>query len=529
MPRLAYLDLFSGIGGWALGAYMAGVTVDCHFASEINPHAKVLYKSRFPDSVQLGDITKIDPAKLLAYCGDTEWVVSASFPCQRVSAAGLRTGIREADKVSSGLWFEAARVVKVLRPRVFLIENVGDLALRGLDAVIGTLEELGYDAEWRIISAFDMGAPHLRERLWVMAWPRGEWRDGHCGPLSFKAQRSRHPCGRSSMELAEVGYRDRFHIGKARDRGVFGDGGLPLGSKMPRGGCLDGGDVFGIPAYIAGLHVEEVGLGKPVADSCCASRPGGVGSSAGVVLKNGGLQAGQIGGLGAEHGGLAQGVVQDGAEILDDSLLHFGGGTDPLHGGCVRQGRGAEVGGISSVAPKQPGSLPRSLPGEGGSVGKKVLEDSDGVVGRNGVTGGAGLSGNAVPAFIRESGATGLAGSGDGYPSMANPDTVGWKCARCGDVQEESQPGGGNLGRSQPHILEGCWDVKPGFFSVVDGVPFWVGCDGQPVAFPVIAKAVTPADVRHQLAGYGNAVLPAITWALWRRAGGIYPKLLEEM
>ena len=470
MPKLAYLDLFSGIGGWALGAYMAGVTVDSHFASEIDPNAKTLYKLRFPGSVQLGDITKIDPAKLLAYCRDTEWVVSSSFPCQSISSAGLRTGVREEDKVSSGLWFEAVRIVKVLKPKIFLIENVGDLALRGLDAVVGTLGELGYDAEWRIISAFDMGAPHLRERLWIMAWPRAAWGGGYCGPLSFKAQRSRYPCGRSSMELAEVGYRDRFYIGMTRDRSVFGDNGRPLGSKMPKGGCLEGGSVFGIPSYIAGLRVEEAGLGKPMADPCSASRRANAGTPAKMVSEGVGLQVAKAGGAGTEHRVPAQGVLQD---------------------------------------------------------GKKVLDDPAGVV-EGGIAGGSGSPGKLDATFNGEPGADGATGPGVGSPPMADPDTVGRPCAGCGQVQKDPHPGGRNLGRSQPHILEGCWDVKPGLFSVVDGVPFWVGCDGQPVAFPVIAKAVTPKDVRHQLAGYGNAVLPAITWALWRRACSVYPRLLEE-
>ena len=465
MPKLAYLDLFSGIGGWALGAHMAGVSVDYHFASEINPHAKTLYKMRFPGSVQLGDITKLDPAKLLAYCKDTAWVVSGSFPCQSVSGAGLRTGLREDDKVSSGLWFEAVRVVKALRPELFLVENVGDLALRGLDTVIGTLGELGYDAEWRIISAFDMGAPHLRERLWLLAWPQGSWQGGNCGPLSFKARRFRYPCGRSRMELAGTGYRDRFHIGKARDRNVFGDDGRPAGSKMPRGGCLESGNVFGIPAYAAGLYVEDAGLGKPMADPCEASGPRGLGSPAGVVFEDGGLQTGKAGGAGAEHRVLAQGVVQDGAKVLENPHCESRGGV------FCGSGRGP---------PERDAGKPATVP--------------------------------KCP--------------GHGPAAMADPDKGRRQCSRCAEMQKEPQPGGDNLGRSQPHILEGCWDVKPGLFSVVDGVPFWVGCDGKPVAFPVIAKKVTPKDVRHQLGGYGNAVVPAITWALWRRACSVYPGLL---
>lgn len=168
-----FLDLFSGIGGFALGAYWAGLRFDNHFYSEIDEYAIRVYQQRFPDAVGLGDITKIDGAKL----PHGEWIISGGFPCQDISVAGKGAGL--AGK-RSGLWFEYARLIGELRPRYAIMENVGALTFRGLDAVLGSLAEIGYDAEWQDIRASDVGAPHRRERIWIVAYPmrdgRDEWR-----------------------------------------------------------------------------------------------------------------------------------------------------------------------------------------------------------------------------------------------------------------------------------------------------------------------------------------------------------------
>jgi DNA (cytosine-5)-methyltransferase 1 len=87
--------------------------------------------------------------------------------CQDISFAGKGAGL--AGK-RSGLWFEFARVVRTLEPRYVLVENVAALLTRGLDAVLGTLASLGYDAEWHCLQAADVGAPHLRDRVFVFAW-----------------------------------------------------------------------------------------------------------------------------------------------------------------------------------------------------------------------------------------------------------------------------------------------------------------------------------------------------------------------
>jgi len=170
-----YIDLFHGIGGFALGAYWAGMKFENHFCSDIEPYAQNLYALRFPGSVQLGDITKINTDDLKQYGAD--WIITGGFPCQDISIAGKGVGITGA---RSGLWFEYWRIIRDLRPRFAIMENVGALTFRGLDAVLGSLSEIGYNAEWQDIRASDLGAPHRRERIWIIAYPdtasnRREW------------------------------------------------------------------------------------------------------------------------------------------------------------------------------------------------------------------------------------------------------------------------------------------------------------------------------------------------------------------
>lgn len=159
-----FLDLFAGIGGFALGAEWAGLQFDGHYFSEVDPYAIRVYQARFPDAIPLGDIRGIRGADL----PEGEWIIAGGFPCQDISVAGKGAGLAGE---RSGLWFEYARIIGELRPRFALMENVGALAFRGLDAVLGSLAALGYDAEWQDIRASDVGAPHRRERIWIVAYP----------------------------------------------------------------------------------------------------------------------------------------------------------------------------------------------------------------------------------------------------------------------------------------------------------------------------------------------------------------------
>jgi DNA (cytosine-5)-methyltransferase 1 len=176
------MELFSGVGGWSLGAWLAGWRFDSHFFSEVDPYASAVFQKRFPDSVPLGDIRKIRGGDL----PDGEWYFAGGFPCQDISVAGRGAGIGVGTR--SGLWFEFARLIRELRPRFALVENVGALASKGLHIVLGDLFEAGYDAEWFDIRASDVGAPHRRERLWIVAYPIGIRFDGRSAAIGNEGE-----------------------------------------------------------------------------------------------------------------------------------------------------------------------------------------------------------------------------------------------------------------------------------------------------------------------------------------------------
>ena len=186
-----YLDLFSGIGGFAAGAYWAGWRFDNHYYSEVDDYAIRVYQQRFPEAVNLGDVTLIADTERLGWeeragegiqseeqitkrqdsrnlCKKGDWIISGGFPCQDISCAGKGVGLSGS---RSGLWFAMRDVIRLLRPRYCIIENVGAITSRGLDVVLGNLAEIGYDAEWQDIRASDVGAPHRRERIWIVAYP----------------------------------------------------------------------------------------------------------------------------------------------------------------------------------------------------------------------------------------------------------------------------------------------------------------------------------------------------------------------
>jgi DNA (cytosine-5)-methyltransferase 1 len=153
-------SLFSGIGGIDLGLERAGMRT--RWFSEIDPYASRVLKKHWPDVPNYGDITQIDFRAV-----EPVDVLAGGFPCQDVSNAGKREGI---DGERSGLWSEYARAIGELRPRYVFVENVAALLVRGLDRVLGDLAALGYDAEWDCIPAAAVGAPHLRDRLYLVAY-----------------------------------------------------------------------------------------------------------------------------------------------------------------------------------------------------------------------------------------------------------------------------------------------------------------------------------------------------------------------
>jgi len=193
-----YLDLFSGIAGFRTGALWAGMEFENTFHSDIDKYANEVYKKRFPDSIQLGDIIKIDGIALKKNYGD-DWILSGGFPCQDISIAGKGEGIHGK---RSGLWFEYWRLIRDLQPRFAIMENVGMLVHRGLREVLGSLAEIGYNAEWQDIRAEDMGAPHKRERIWIVAYPSGE-REGRLSVRQGEPQQTTCNSAGRSQDVAD--------------------------------------------------------------------------------------------------------------------------------------------------------------------------------------------------------------------------------------------------------------------------------------------------------------------------------------
>ncbi|MCB9983619.1 MAG: DNA (cytosine-5-)-methyltransferase [Rhodospirillales bacterium] len=165
--KLRVLDLFSGIGGFSLGLERAGFETAAF--CEIEPYCREILQKRWPDVPIFEDVRTLDKAALKKRGISKINVICGGFPCQDISPAGKGEGI--AGK-RSGLWSEFARLIGELKPRYVLIENVSMLRSRGLNVVLDDLHRLGYDAEWHCIPASAIGAPHQRDRIWIVAWPR---------------------------------------------------------------------------------------------------------------------------------------------------------------------------------------------------------------------------------------------------------------------------------------------------------------------------------------------------------------------
>jgi DNA (cytosine-5)-methyltransferase 1 len=181
-------SMCTGIGGIELALVAAGLAVQPAWFAEMDPAASRVLAGRWPDVPNLGDLTEVDWRRVAAEAPVD--LVTAGFPCQDVSAAGKRKGLRPGTR--SGVWINIAYALGVLRPTHVLIENVKGLlsarahselepcpwcvgdppderALRALGAVLGDLADLGYDATWHSLPAAAVGAPHLRWRVFILA------------------------------------------------------------------------------------------------------------------------------------------------------------------------------------------------------------------------------------------------------------------------------------------------------------------------------------------------------------------------
>ncbi len=162
---LRELALFAGAGGGILGGRLLGWRTVC--AVEYDPYARSVLLARQRDGhlerFPIWDDVRTFDGRL--WRGSVD-VISGGFPCQDISCAGSGAGLKGA---RSGLWGHMARIVCEVRPRHVLVENSPMLTSRGLGVVLGDLAAMGYDARWGVLGAHHVGAPHKRDRIWIVA------------------------------------------------------------------------------------------------------------------------------------------------------------------------------------------------------------------------------------------------------------------------------------------------------------------------------------------------------------------------
>jgi DNA (cytosine-5)-methyltransferase 1 len=311
-------SLFTGIGGFDLGLERAGMRVV--WQCEQDEFCRRVLARHWPGvpcypdvRALVADADATSPARFQEKCGDAEKeatglrvgvaerssgvdmpvcvpsvdVLCGGFPCQDISLAGKGAGI---DGTRSSLWGEYARLVGELRPRYVIVENVAALLVRGLRRVLGDLAALGYDAEWDCLPASAFGAPHRRDRFWLVAYPNGEGEPGR--PLNEEQ-------GRGLLVPRGSANEDE---GRTLADADIGRHGLPKERlRAGRDGPIDGGK----PGYVADAEVEPIGTGLREDEPRRIGR-GRSGDGGGTVVQDAdecALQPWRVGGRAAQTGG----------------------------------------------------------------------------------------------------------------------------------------------------------------------------------------------------------------------------------
>jgi len=164
------LALFAGVGGGILGGKILGWRTLCAVEIESFCIERLMQRQNEGHIEPFPIWDDIRTFKGFAWRGHVD-IISGGFPCQDISVAGKGAGI-EGER--SGLWSEMFRLVCEVRPRFVFVENSPTLTCRGLGRVLGDLASVGYDAEWDVFGAHHLGAPHKRDRIWILAYSNSE-------------------------------------------------------------------------------------------------------------------------------------------------------------------------------------------------------------------------------------------------------------------------------------------------------------------------------------------------------------------
>ena len=161
------LDLFSGIGGFAYAGHLLGGFTTLDFV-EIDPYCQKILRKNFPNVPIHDDITTFDTSFRF---GEYD-LITAGFPCQDLSSAGKQAGLGAGTR--SGLFYRVMQIARQVRPKFILLENVANTISHNkgqtFQQILLEIAKSGYNAEWGIVSARDVGGCHLRKRIWIIAY-----------------------------------------------------------------------------------------------------------------------------------------------------------------------------------------------------------------------------------------------------------------------------------------------------------------------------------------------------------------------
>ena len=226
--KCRHLDLFSGIGGFALAAQWVGGIETIGFC-EIDPWAQKVLNKNFPGVPMHDDVKTLKPTK--ENYGRID-LITGGYPCQPFSVAGQQRGAED----DRHLWPEVFRIIKAARPRMVLCENVAGHINMGLDEVLSDLESEGYAAQPIIIPACAVGAGHRRDRVWIIAYTKREGSQG-CMPDNCIPRSEREAHAKPSNGIADT------WDSLARCRGGLREvDGLPV--KVVRDQCKGAGNAI---------------------------------------------------------------------------------------------------------------------------------------------------------------------------------------------------------------------------------------------------------------------------------------------